>query len=295
MKFSLILSTKGRTKELIRLFNGFRSQTLQDFEIIVSDQNDDERVSELLKTINWPGKLTYIRSSGGLSGGRNAGLAVAQGEIFGFPDDDCFYSSPTFLEDVAAFFAAHPEYGFLSGRSIADDGGDAASVHAKEPGVIHRNSIYRQCMEFAFFVRREALGNLQFDPKMGVGSGAPWQSDEGPDIMLSMQERGVAGYYDPKFAVWHPKMLMTYDEEMIARCYRYACGSGYFLRKHDYPYWFFFRINAMTFCGAILGLISLKPNMARYYLARLRGRWDGWNGYANEKSVQGGKAADREQ
>jgi len=281
MKFSLILSTKGRTTEIVKLFDGFKSQTLQDFEIIVSDQNDDDRVADLLKTINWSGKLTYLKSSGGLSRGRNAGLAIAQGEIVGFPDDDCMYF-PTLLEDVAKFFDTHPEYGYLSGRSIADDGGDAASTHSKVAGPIRRYTIYLQCMEFAFFLRRESLGNTRFAEDMGVGSGSRWQSDEGPDLMLTMEAKGIHGYYEPRFAVWHPRLKPTYDDAMVARCYKYSCGSGYFLRKHRYPFWFFLKVNAKTFCGVILSLLTLKPTKARFYWARIRGRWEGWKGYAEE-------------
>jgi glycosyltransferase involved in cell wall biosynthesis len=278
MKFSLILSTKNRTQEIIKVFDGFRSQTLQSFEIIVSDQNVDNRVVDLLAEIQWPGKLTHVRSSGGASSARNTGLALAQGEIIGFPDDDCMYF-PTLLEQVAEFFDSHHKYGYLSGRSVADDGGDAASTHSEEAGQIQRFKIYSQGIEFTLFVRRSSLGGVRFDENMGVGSDSPWQSDEGPDFMLSLEKQGVHGYYDPKFAVWHPRMALTYDDAMITRCYRYSCGSGYFLRKHHYPFWFLVRLNAKTFCGVLLGLLTLKPNKARYYWARFRGRWRGWTGY----------------
>ncbi len=284
MKFSLILSTKCRTKEIVKLFEGFKSQTLQDFEIIVSDQNDDDRVVHLLKEINWPGKLTYLKSSNGLSRGRNVGLDVAQGEIVTFPDDDCMYF-PTLLEDVAQFFDTHPEYGFLSGRSVAEDGGDGASTHGKVAGPIEPFTIYLQCMEFAFFIRRDALGNTRFDEKMGVGSTSRWQADEGPDLMLTLKAKGVSGYYDPQFAIFHPRLQPTYDEAMVARCYKYSCGSGYFLRKHNYPLWFFLKINAKTFCGVVLSLLTLKPTKARFYWARIRGRWTGWKGYAEEQAL----------
>lgn len=278
MKFSLILSTKGRTQEIVRLFEGFRAQTLQDFEIIVSDQNEDNRVVDVLAKIDWPGKLTHIRSSGGLSGGRNAGLALAQGEIIGFPDDDCVYF-PTLLEDVSAFFDSHPEYGYLSGRSVGDDGRDAVSAQGKKPGPINRFSIYRQIIEFALFIRRSSLGDVRFDENMGVGSASPWQADEGPDLLLSLQKKGVQGYFDPKYAVWHPQTPPTYDERMVTRCYQYACGSGYFLRKHDYPFWFFAKLNAKTICGVLLSLLTLKPKKAAFYWARFRGRCRGWAGY----------------
>lgn len=280
MKFSLILSTKGRTDEIARLFDGFKAQTFQNFEIIVSDQNEDDRVLQVLAPLKsaWEGRLTHLRSSGGLSRARNTGLAVAQGEIVAFPDDDCVYP-PSLLEEVAKFFDTHPQYGYLSGRSFFDDGGDAASSHSKVASSIQRFRIYQQCMEFALFVRRSSLGSVRFDENMGVGSTSPWQADEGPDLMLSLESEGVRGYYDPQFGVWHPRMALTYDAAMIQRCYRYACGSGYFLRKHHYPFWFFAKLNGRTFLGVLLGLLTFNPGKAAYYWARFRGRWRGWNGW----------------
>ena len=284
MRFSLILSTKVRVTEIERFLQSLAAQTLQDYELILSDQNDDNRVADMLAKTDWAasGKLVYIRSSGGLSGGRNAGLAIAKGDILGFPDDDCSYF-PTMLADVSEFFDSHPEYGYLSGRSIADDGGDAVSKHAKVAGRIQRHTIYSQCMEFALFARHSTLGDVCFDGNMGVGCGSRWQSDEGPDFMLNLEKNGVHGYYDPKFAVWHPRSEPTYDDAMLARCYKYSCGSGYFLHKHRYPFWFFLKLNAKSFCGAILGWLTLKPKKANFYLTRIRGRWDGWKGYAAEQ------------
>jgi glycosyltransferase involved in cell wall biosynthesis len=281
MKFSLILSTKDRTREIVKLFEGFRSQTLQDFEIIVSDQNEDDRLVDLFAQIKWPGKLTYLRNTGGVSVGRNCGLARARGEIIGFPDDDCMYY-PTWLQDVARFFDARAEYDYFSGRSIADDGRNAVSGHAKKAGKIRRYSIYSQCIEFAFFVRRSSLGDLRFDEKMGVGADSPWQSDEGPDLILNLEKKGVHGYYDPAFVVWHRRLELTYDDDMVMRCFRYACGSGYFLRKHRYPLWFILRMNLMSCGGAALGLLTLRPKKARFYWLRVCGRWQGWIGYERE-------------
>ena len=280
MKFSLIVSTKNRTDEIVRLFEGFRSQTFQDFEIIVSDQNTDNRVADILEAIqdDWAGRLTHLRSSGGLSAARNLGLTIAKGEIVTFPDDDCVYP-PQLLENVTAFFDKQPDYGYLMGRSIFDDGKDASSRHMKEASPIRRFSIYKQCVEFAFFIRRSGLGDLKFDENLGVGSRTPWQADEGPDMMLNLETRGVRGYYDPGFAVWHPRKIVDYDQATIDCCYRYACGSGYFLRKHNYPLWFFLYLNLKTLCGVLIGWLTGKPGQSAFYWARLRGRWLGWNGF----------------
>lgn len=281
MKFSLVVPTKNRTEEVGRLLEGLKHQTFQDFEIILSDQNTDDRIVALLEKINWPGKITHIRSSGGASCARNVGLEVAKGEIVTFPDDDCMYF-PDLLERIAHFFDQHPEFGYLNGRSVADDGGDAASSHSKEAGEVQKYTIYQQGIEFTFFVRRATLGDIRFDARLGTGSVSPWQSDEAPDVMLNLKERGVRGYYDPSFQIWHPRMEPTFDEAMVSRCYRYACGSGYFLRKHNYPWWFFAQINGRTFCGILVGLLTFNLGKARYYWARIRGRWAGWMGYVAE-------------
>ena len=276
MKFSLIISTKGRTHELTRLFQSLAEQTLQDFEVILSDQNDDDRLLPIIKESGLQERLIHLKNSGGLSKGRNQGMAKASGVIFGFPDDDCVYP-PSLLQEVDDFFQAQPQYGYLSGRSFADDGGDSVSRHAKHASQIQKMTIHSQCIEFALFLRRSQLGDLRFDEQMGVGALSPWQSDEGPDLLLRLEETGVRGYYDPKFAAWHARPVTCYDAKAIDRTYRYACGNGYFYRKHRYPRWFFAYQMFRTLGGLLVALLTVNSGKARLYLARLRGRWRGWN------------------
>jgi glycosyltransferase involved in cell wall biosynthesis len=275
MKFSLIVTTKGRVAEVDRLFESLAAQTLHDFQIILSDQNEDDRLAAIVKKWNWADRLIHVKSSGGASAGRNRGLDLATGDLVGFPDDDCCFP-PTLLDQVAGFFEAHPEYGVLSGRSVADDGGDGASRHSAQASVVKRLSIFSQCIEFTIFVRRAQLGAMRFDEGMGVGCPTPWQADEGPDLLLRLQSQGVKSYYDPQYTIWHPRPAPCYDEKSITRVYRYACGTGYFLRKHRYPLWFFaYRLAKMS-CGAGLYCLLLKPGKAREYVARIRGQFRGW-------------------
>jgi glycosyltransferase involved in cell wall biosynthesis len=276
MKFSLIVTTKGRTEELARLFRSLASQTFADFEVIISDQNEDERLVPVIKTADFRGGCIHIKSSGGASRGRNHGLARASGEIVGFPDDDCCYPSGL-LHQVAEFFDTHPEYGYVTGRAYADDGGDSVAGYAKRASKIHRLKLHRQGVEFTFFCLRSRIGNVRFDEHMGVGSSSPWQSEEGPDFMLHLEERGVHGYYDPQLAVWHARPVTLYNAKDIDRTYRYSCGNGYFYRKHQYPSWFFAYQMARSTCGLILALTTLRLGRARVQLARLKGRWRGWN------------------
>jgi len=281
MKFSLIVSTRGRTQELSRLFRSLGDQTLQDFEVIISDQNEDDRILPVLRKPDWQERLIHVKSSGGASRGRNRGMARASGDILGFPDDDCAYP-PYLLEQVAEFFETHPEYGYLTGRSYADDGEASVSRHNKRASPINKMTIHRQGIEFTLFVRRSQLREIRFDEFMGVGALTPWHSDEGPDLMLRLQETGVQGYYDPRFATWHAHPIKSYNAKEVDRTYRYACGNGYFYRKHRYPFWFFAYQMARTACGLLLALLTLRLGMARLHLARIQGRWRGWSNSRDE-------------
>lgn len=275
MKFSLIISTRGRTAEVSRLLDSLGKQTFQDFEVLLSDQNEDERLVPVLESSPLRDRILRLRSVGGASKGRNEGMAHARGEIVGFPDDDCTYP-PQLLQDVADFFNAHPEWEFVSGRSYGDDGQDSVSRHARDSGPVAKLSIHAQVIEFALFVRRSSLGELRFDEQMGVGAPTPWHSDEGPDLVLRLMEKGERGYYESAIGIWHPRPVNSYDEKAIDRTYRYACGNGYFYRKHHYPLAYFAGQMMRTACGVLLAVLKADPGMARLYLARLRGRWRGW-------------------
>jgi glycosyltransferase involved in cell wall biosynthesis len=210
MLFSLIISTRGRVTELERLLDSLAQQSVQDFEVIIVDQNDDDRITYLASDARWRGRLFYLKSSEGVSRGRNDGLTRATGEIVTFPDDDCAYP-PQLLENVAHFFQSQPRYGVLCGRSYDAEGGDAVALHSLKAEPVSRTKIYAQCIEFAIFIRRTALGETRFDENMGVGATTPWQADEGPDLVLRLQERGVLAYYDPQYGIWHPKRISAWD------------------------------------------------------------------------------------
>src|ERR1700761_2332755 len=104
---SLILATVDRVQELTRLLRSIEAQQMPGLELIVVDQNVDDRVKVLLDQAALFTSYTPIRSSRGLSRARNAGLAIARGHIIGFPDDDCWYPEGL-LPQVKAWFDGQP-------------------------------------------------------------------------------------------------------------------------------------------------------------------------------------------
>ena len=169
--FSLILATYGRADDVGRLVASLRDQTFKDFELIVVDQNVDERVAPYVAQARADGiAVSHLRMDHpNLSAARNLGLAHARGEWVAFPDDDCWYESDT-LAQVRA--AARPE---LSGMVI----------QWREQALAERNlwpsedvltlrawRTFRggEASSICLFVRRELASRLGgFDARLGVG------------------------------------------------------------------------------------------------------------------------------
>lgn len=105
-EISLILATVGRTDELGRLFESLAAQTFGNFEVIVVDQNDDDRLLPHLDRARYLGvAVRHLRHHpANLAAARNVGIEAARGKWIGFPDDDCWYS-PHLLERVASRYS----------------------------------------------------------------------------------------------------------------------------------------------------------------------------------------------
>ncbi|MFN2119332.1 MAG: glycosyltransferase family 2 protein, partial [Anaerolineales bacterium] len=115
MLVSLVLGTKGRTAELSRFLDSVAVQTHAPLEVILVDQNADDRLRPILAAFpQMP--LTRLMCEPGLSRARNMGLAVAKGDVVGFPDDDCWYP-PDSLEKVVNCLAEEAAWLGLAGRT----------------------------------------------------------------------------------------------------------------------------------------------------------------------------------
>jgi glycosyltransferase involved in cell wall biosynthesis len=108
-RFSLIV----RTSELRCLLESLTQQGFVDYEVILVDQNDDDRVQELMDEFLDRVPLKRTSSPKGASRARNVGLSLASGDIIAFPDDDCWYPRDL-LKNVDWWFQTHPKYAILA-------------------------------------------------------------------------------------------------------------------------------------------------------------------------------------
>lgn len=278
MKLSLIVPTLGRTACFPPLLDSLAQQTFRDFEVIVVDQNQDDRLVDTLRPERWPFPLNHLRTPGafGASRARNAGLKAAAGDIVLFPDDDCWYP-PWFLEKAVQLFRDH-DCAALAGRAADVHGRSINGRYDAAPGWIGRHNIWTTQIEWVVLFRRDILVAVGgYDEIIGVGAGTPWGASEGQDVMLRVLAAGHRAYYDPGLYGHHPELeVQTPNSDMTRKGRAYARGMGYVLRQHHFStahaaYWM-----VRPAIGALVNLLRGRVRRSLYQWNIAIGRYEGW-------------------
>ena len=276
MKFSLVLGTRGRVRELQRFLDTLGRQTHRDFELLVVDQNPDDRLVQTLSSVKTRFPVTHLRSEPGLSRARNLGLQFANGDLVGFPDDDSWYS-PDLLEQVHDFFKRNPDAHGLTGRCIDSAGRKSHGRWDSAPGWITPLNIFKRCNSNAIFLRHPVIDRVgNFDEQLGVGAQTPWGSGEDSDYILRILAAGCSVFYSPEITVYHDNPSPCPDRAQLARGLAYSRGFGRILRKHSYPFWFVAYQASRPLGGMLFALIRGRLAQARYYALACSGRLQGW-------------------
>jgi glycosyltransferase involved in cell wall biosynthesis len=271
MKFSLVLATVSRTDEVRRFLVALEAQEYREFELIVIDQNLDDRLVHILNPYRSRFSILHVRSERGLSRARNAGLKYASGDVVAFPDDDCWYPT-TLLLEVCALLSTSDRDG-VAGRSVDEVGNDSAFRFGTTAIFLDRFTVWSHVISYTVFLRRAVtVGVGIFDENLGVGAGTIFGSGEETDYVVRALELGYKLFFSPTLYVHHPNPESAIDAKTLRRAYSYGCGMGMVLAKHRYPFWFIFRALIRPFLGAILSCFRLDTSHAALYWNRCLGR-----------------------
>ncbi len=271
--FDLVVATVDRTAEPERLLASLEGQTHSAFRIVLVDQNDDDRLAEVIR--RHPSlEIEHVHAKRGLSRARNAGLARLGADVIAFPDDDCTYPDDL-LERVAHRFAADPSLGGLTGRA-ADMSGRSSPSWPLAPAEVTRENMWNRAISFAIFLRASVVGAVGlFDEELGLGSGRPWSSGEETEYLIRAVDAGARIEYDPELLVPHDEKAYTPTALRIAGA-RDGASVGYILRKHRYPPVTVARMLIRPAGGAALALARRDRARAGFHLSTLRGRLLGY-------------------
>lgn len=275
MSFSLIVATCGRTAELQRLLDSIVLQGRPDLELIVVDQNPDDRVVTAIAPFRDRLQVAHCRSEPGATRARNVGLAMATGDIIGFPDDDCWYPAGL-LDRVAEFLAGAPEWDGIIGHTI-DAEGNATLPWNDRAGKLSPAMSWRRAVTYVYFLRRDAaLAVGGFDTSLGPGSGSPWGAGDDNDFMLRALKTGAKVYFEPALTVHHPPLFPAFDGVALEKRERYARADGRVLRKHPMPLWWTLAFFGMPLARWMVSLATLRGEQLRFHWITFVGRVRGY-------------------
>jgi len=275
LKFSLVLATVGRTDEPVRFLASLDAQPYRNVELIVVDQNEDDRLASILAPYQGKFPLIHLHSVRGLSRARNVGLKYVTGDLITFPDDDCWYPAELLLQ-VATLCEEHPIVSGFTGRSTDGAGGTEGRWLDKCTPVSKYN-VWRTGISFGIFLRRHVVTAVgEFDETLGVGARTPWGSGEETDYLLRAIAAGFQLLYCPQLVLYHPIKVPMFNDEAIQRAREYSPGHGRVLRKNGFPWVYFIFVVSKSLIGALLAMVQGNLGKMRFFFALAAGRCQGW-------------------
>lgn len=272
-RFSLIVATIERTEELSLLLRSLAQQEMRDFELIVVDQNPDDRLSSLLEewisgigrqvnSTNNSIEVKHLHCPLGVSRARNLGLMHSTGEIVAFPDDDCWYLPDT-LQKVNEWFKQHPNYGILSLGSKDEMGRVSGNRWVQKECDLTKVNVFRTSATYTYFVRRPAgVITLHFDESLGPGAGTIFGCGEDTDFLLTLMSHGIRGRFYSALYVGHPYKPGFVD---VLRARRYGGGFGRVLVKHSLPFLFFGLVSFDFTRAALRIMLGDRSRASRFW------------------------------
>ncbi|MCQ8180578.1 glycosyltransferase family 2 protein [Methylomonas sp. SURF-1] len=284
MTVSLILATLGRDWQVAEFLASLQAQTLQDFELIVIDQNRDGKIDAIVESFRPALRIVHAKVDfTGNARARDYGIALAQGAIVAFPDDDCCYAADV-LQRVVAEFERRPQLAILVGASYdADTRRFSIGVNSRKARYFSRLAMMG--VEFTQFFAVARLERSQFYLDHDFGIGAKYAGGEGFEMLYRLLRAGAKAFYTPDIRIYHPDK----DHYRLgnARMLMYSTGIGAYIRKFaNQRDWFiaYYIARKMLLAPVLKMLLAvLSGNRAKlaYWYYSLVGVWRGFFAYRN--------------
>lgn len=276
--FSIVIPTIGRKKELEKLLESIKQQNYKKIEVIIVDQNQDNRLIEVVKKYKPIFTLKHYKVKfKGASKARNYGAQKASGEIINFPDDDCIYEKNT-LKKVSEIFTANNNIDALFGKVKDQENKKDILYFKKSSGKVKKSNIYKTTIETSMFIKLKIFKEIEmFDENLGVGT--YFGAEEGADLVCRLLYKNYNLQYIADNFFFHPNKK---EEENIKRAYSYGIGFGGMAYKHIIEYkkiypailYLIMKIGKNIFC-IIYGIITINTKKIRYNYYSLKGKMVG--------------------
>ena len=224
--FSIIVPTVDRTDVLQHFLTSLLTQQNRDFEVILVDQNADDRLAPLVENFQQHFKVQWVRQhERNASLARNEGARHAAGTWLAFADDDCTYHAAT-LTALATALENERSAFLISGAVICEDGKPLAHNFLRSGRIGKFNSFTRSSEGCLFVERKKFLALGGFDSRFGPG--APYHAAEGVEFEMRFLSRygSDATWFDSSVYCFHPRKREPFDPTLLVRARQYSRGMA---------------------------------------------------------------------
>lgn len=233
VKISLIMATVGRVQEVKRVLESLRNQSFRNFELIVVNQNQDNRLDDLILQYSHYMIINHIKiKEHGLSLARNVGLHHATGDLVAFTDDDCWYFHDTF-QKVVEKFSKDSSLDGLTGVPVDGNFEDILPSMPRDDVLLNSENVWHAGISITIFLTNRVVKRIGFfDEMLGAGANSSYGSGEETDYLLRALEFGYKLKFFRDVKVGHPNKDKEGVHAPLRRYYLYGCGMGHVLKKH---------------------------------------------------------------
>lgn len=238
-RIGVAITTVGRWEPLRELLGDLATQSHPPYAVVIAhhDPSGTADLDALVSDFDGTLQIRAIISDRGISNGRNAAAAALGEDVewLWFPNDTNRVDAD-FLERVSHHCAAPTT---VVAVQLVDREGPRHPLPARGTKLTRRT--VWGAMEPATLLRREEFAATGgFNPSLGSGADTPWQSSEGPDLLLRMSERdGFSIEWVGDIAIQAQTEFAHLEPHERRRKQRsYGRGAGYVLRTWRYPLWY---------------------------------------------------------
>jgi glycosyltransferase involved in cell wall biosynthesis len=232
---SAVICTRNRADLIAGAVSSVLENDDMDFELIVIDQSDSGDTSDALVALKDDPRLRYVHTTKvGLSAAYNTALALGDGDLFAFTDDDCL-APRDWLTKIRLEFARDPELDLVYGVV------EAPAELLRLPGIVptisfpkrqrisRRDDFLIAGMGANFAARRKAFETAGYFDEV-LGGGGPLRSSQDFDLQFRLFRASGVSAVSPDFRVTH---LGYRSPELWPQTMRaYGIGDGAFYMKH---------------------------------------------------------------
>lgn len=239
MRVGVAITTVGRWDELRNLLGDLAAQTCPPTAVAIAhhDPAGSGDLEALISAFTDTLHIKTVVSARGISNGRNAAASALGDEVdwLWFPNDTNRVD-PDFLERVSRHLIPPTT---ACAVQMVDSEGPRNPLPAAGTKLTRR-TVWGAIEPATFFSRDQFIAAGEFNPALGSGADSPWQSAEGPDLLLRMSAldgfsiEWVGDIYvnaQTEFAHLPPP-------ERRRKQRNYGRGHGYVLRTWNYPLWY---------------------------------------------------------